>query len=130
MIVIGIVIGIEGVVNVLAKVWWSRWDMYSADIVRMGWVRIRFEHFLKAMCLGDQNHNYIANIETGHYYVIIIIILKTINTYNYDYIYKAVDRRRGPEDEPVRRESRRVGGKRPGDHPVIQEEAAGEEIRR
>ena len=53
-----------------------------------------------------------------------------VNTNNYDYIYKAVDRRRGPEDEPIRRESRRVGGKRPGDHPVIQEEAAGEETRR
>ena len=109
---------------------WEIIQRYSAQIVRIGWVRIRFEHFLKAMCLGDQNHNYIANIETGHYYVIIIIILTTINTYNYDYIYKVVDRRRGPEDEPVRRESRRVGGKRPGDHTVIQEEAAGEEIRR
>ena len=108
---------------------WEIIQRYSAQIVRIGWVRIRFENFLKAMCLGDQNHNYIANIETSHY-VIIIIILITINTYNYDYIYKAVDRRRGPEDEPVRRESRRVGGKRPRDHPVIQEEAAGEETRR
>ena len=56
--------------------------------------------------------------------------INRVNTNNYDYIYKAVDRRRGPEDEPIRRESRRVGGKRPGDHPVIQEEAAGEETRR
>ena len=57
---------------------WEIIQRYSAQIVRIGWVRIRFEHFLKAMCLGDQNHNYIANIETSHY-VIIIIILITIN---------------------------------------------------
>ena len=27
--------------------------------------------------------------------------INRVNTNNYDYIYKAVDRRRGPEDEPI-----------------------------
>ena len=73
----------------------------------------------------------IITLPTSRPVIVLSLSSSTINTYNYDYyICKVVDRRRGPEDEPVRRESRRVGGKRPRDHPVLQEEATGEEIRR
>ena len=64
-----IVIGMEGVVNALVGAGGICWEViqrYWVQIVKIGRVRRRFEHFLKAMCLGDQKHNYIANIETSH----------------------------------------------------------------